>query len=86
MGLCHIKFAQPDIVQLGRQYCINCAKRRLFVLWHEDWYGWYGTCLKCGEQFAGDEWLPRPFAPRWRPQNIKKAKKFYEKHCGAKVL
>jgi len=80
MTLCHIKFARPDIVKLDRQYCIHCEKRQFFVVWFEEWYGWYGTCLKCGEKFGCDEWLPRPFAPRWRQQNIEAAKKFYRRH------
>ena len=80
MTLCHIKFARPDKVKLDRQYCIHCEKRQFFVVWFEEWYGWYGTCLKCGEKFGCDEWLPRPFAPRWRQQNIEAAEKFYRRH------
>ena len=79
MTLCYIKVAYPDIMRLARQWCIHCGKERFFVLWHEEWYGWVGTCLKCGES---DEWLPGTFC---RKDSIKRAKKFYRRHVGKGV-
>ena len=79
MGLSHIKLAKPDIVELKRQDCPTCGKSRFFVSWHEAWYGWYDTCLKCGERFCCGQ-MERPFAPRWRQHNIESAKRFYRRH------
>ena len=76
----HVKFTKPAEVRIKRKYCPTCEKRRFFVEWFEDWYGWYFTCLKCGQMWGCGEMLERPFAPKWRQDNIESAKKFYRRH------
>lgn len=49
------------------------------MCWHQPWYGSMFTCLRCGERWVDGEMLERPFAPRWRKDNIKCAEKFYRK-------
>lgn len=67
-----------QVVSTRVRFCINCKRRRRFYVSRSkelDYYGEYGTCLTCGEQYGGGEWLPRPFAPRWRVANVAKAKR-----------
>ena len=79
-GGLHIKFARPSIVKIAWYGCPNCERRRPFMAWFEEWYGWTQTCLKCGDRFADGEWLARPFRPRWRKEHIESAKKFYRRY------
>jgi hypothetical protein len=76
----HVKFTKPGEVRIERKFCPTCGKRRFFVGWFEDWYGWYFTCLRCGERFADGEMMERPFTPKWRQHNIESIKKFYRRH------
>lgn len=78
----HIKFTKPIEVQIEREYCPTCEKQRFFIAWFEDWYGWYFTCLKCGEKWFNSEMMERPFAPKWRQHNIEAAKKLYRRLKG----
>lgn len=54
--------------------CPTCKRRRRFYCWFQEWYGWHMTCTGCGEQWQDGEMCPRPFAPRWRKENISRAK------------
>lgn len=67
----------PTIKDFGRKYqkCIDCKRKRYFWCIYQEWYGWSGTCLTCGAQFDDREWLPKPFEPRWRKKNVKRARK-----------
>ncbi len=71
----------PTIKEFGRKYlfCIDCKRKRYFWTTFQEWYGWDGTCLTCGAEFGGDEWLPKPFMPKWREINIKSAKRSMER-------
>ena len=62
-----------------RDGCIGCKGRRSphIVEDQNNWVGWWMTCLRCGEQWAGDEWMPRPFQRGWRKKNIENAKRLW---------
>lgn len=71
----HIHAPQPSRMKRERRKCPVCEKRALILYEFTDWYGWYGTCLACGDTWANGELLPRPFKPRWRRERIEDAKK-----------
>ena len=61
--------------------CPTCEKRRRFLMTSEAWYGFYWTCLSCGERFHSDEGrMERPFMPRWREESIKEAKEIWREY------
>lgn len=73
----HINWTRIDKIKKQRRQCIG-GHRSTFVCWDGGgWYGWYGTCLRCGEEFGGGEWMARPFMRGWRQANIAKAKKLW---------
>lgn len=56
--------------------CPDCKRRTRMLQFYTPWYGWYSTCLLCGRQRQGGEWMRLPFTPgKHRSQNIKDAKK-----------
>ena len=76
-----IVICQPTItdLRLQRLPCPTCKRRRWFVRWFQEWYGWNDTCLRCGENWQDGEMCPRPFRPRWRQDNIESAKRIYRR-------
>lgn len=79
----HICWTVIEDVRLVRSHCPNCNKRRYFVAWFQDWYGWHDTCLACGDQWADGEFIDRPFRPHWRKDNIESARNLYRNHAKA---
>lgn len=75
MNNLHVCFSRIDDSKVMILNCWNCKKRRKMWGWFQEWYGWYVTCLGCGEQWADGEHIPRPFIPGWRKKNIEIAKK-----------
>ena len=71
----HIHAPLPCQRKCTRQVCPICKVRSVFLSWFTDWYGWDSVCLRCGDQWADGELLPRPFARGWRQSNIEHAKK-----------
>lgn len=57
------------------KFCPTDKKDTEMLCEYYEWYGWYFTCLECGEKWAGGEMLDRPFSPGWRKQNVENAKK-----------
>jgi hypothetical protein len=55
--------------------CPNCGSDQEFWCEYHMWYGWYKTCLGCGERWGDGERLERPFMPKWRQKSIEEAKK-----------
>lgn len=75
----HINWTRHDILDLSRHFCPNCNKKTFFTAFHQDWYGWDLTCLKCGDQWQDGQMCERPFARGWRKQSIERAKRHYRK-------
>lgn len=70
-----ICFPVLTAVKKARHHCPNCKKRRTFVMWFEDWYGWTAVCLGCGDRWQDGEMCPRPyFCGPWRQEAIRHAK------------
>jgi len=70
----HILWTNYTRTKLPVLWCPTCQKRRRMLAQFQDWYGWYTTCLSCGDQWNDGEMLERPFAPRWRSKNTQEAK------------
>lgn len=70
----HICRAQAVARALRKFACDNCGCDRWHTVIFYEWYGPSGTCLRCGESFEGNEYLPRPFARGWRKESIRQAK------------
>ena len=87
----HIHAPQPEIVEIKWVPCPTCICRKgkrksPMVLALYAWYGTDWTCLRCGERWAEDEMLERPFAPAWRKANIEAAKKLWRSKHGLRKL
>jgi hypothetical protein len=76
----HICRPIVDVIQIDRGYCPNCAKRRFVLRWHQEWYGWNETCLRCGEQWQDGQRLERPFCPGWRKLRVARAKQLWRRY------
>lgn len=78
----HINYTNYSKVTLPRLYCIHCKRDTDFVAAFQEWYGWNCTCLMCGERRTDNEWMERPFEPRWRKKNIAAAKVLWRRWHG----
>jgi len=90
----HICWTQYESVRIARVPCLDCASgyrygRRVIpprqgrpfgVIADSPWYDSEITCLRCGDRWAGGEGFPRPFAPRWREENVESARKLWRRH------
>lgn len=70
----HIHAPMPVERRIFAGRCPDCKRRTRFLAWFYEWYGWNQTCLRCGRQWSGGEWLPAPFCRGWRTHNIREAK------------
>ena len=68
--VCWSRWSRREVVE---QHCPTCKGERPMLMQFEVWYGWYTTCLGCGERWGDGERLPRPFAPGWRKHSIQRA-------------
>lgn len=56
--------------------CPTCERPRRMLGSHAEWYGTTWTCVGCGDQWSDDGYRhDRPFAPGWRQQRIRHARK-----------
>ncbi len=65
-------------VRLALRWCVCSTWRRKhrFVVWDGgDYYGESGICLRCGEEYSGDEWVERPMERGWRKRNLARARR-----------
>lgn len=70
----HVSFTRTDDVCLRVLWCWTCQGRRTCMTRFQEWYGWRGTCLACGERWEDGQQLERPFMPRWRQKSIAEAR------------
>ena len=80
MSTLHIHAPQPTRIERRRIKCPTC-QRRTFIGALYEWYGWLITCLHCGDRWQDGERMPRPFAPGWRKDNVRRARKLAESKC-----
>jgi len=64
-------------VRIIRDHCPTCERRRYMIRCDYPWYGPLDTCLWCGERWQDFMRLPRPFKPRWRQENLERAKALF---------
>jgi len=54
----HISPTQTHARRLARGICPDCNKYTYFAIFHQEWYGWDRTCLRCGRKWSGRERIP----------------------------
>lgn len=59
--------------------CPDCNRRSRFISFHQDWYGWRQTCLRCGRTWDDGEWLPLDFERGARRKSIERAKAWWRR-------
>lgn len=82
--LIHISQPIPVDRSLSRQACPTCKKKRWFVGWFYEWYGWDHTCLSCGDRWSDGEMCERPFMRGWRKKSIDSAKARWRREAARK--
>lgn len=75
----HINWTRYSRINLSRSHCPTCKKRKFFVAFFQDYYGWDETCLGCGDGWQDGAMKERPFERAWRKRRIKEAKATYRK-------
>ena len=76
----HIKFVKTHKKTLTKDYCADCKKKSYFVNFYEEWYGWSGTCLRCGRSYDDGYLVPFEFYRYARRDSIQSAKKRWRLH------
>lgn len=56
-------------------HCPTCDRRRRFVVLVAEWYDPLFTCCACGDSFATEGRLERPFARGWRQKASARARR-----------
>jgi hypothetical protein len=85
----HIHAPEPSDTKIVRIPCsrvwcsVNLPSAPHFAQ-HYEWYGWYRTCLMCGDEWSDGYRIARPFARGWRRKNIEDALKRAQA-CGLDV-
>lgn len=82
MGYLHIYAPEVTSRAIIAAICPDCGKRTRMIGFFQDWHGWHSTCLRCGRQWDGGEWLPLDFRRGVRQDNIKRAKARWRKLRG----
>ena len=70
----HIHAPPPIRAAKRRRHCPTCEIRTTFASFLYEWYGWYTTCLRCGDAWRDGERAERPFMPGWRKERVAKAR------------
>ena len=78
----HINNAPVVKQVVETSHCPTCDSLRKMLLQISGRYDMVHrhVCLACGETWHDGERMERPFAPRWRKQNVEQAKKALADH------
>ena len=79
MSHIHIFAPPPTAKSIHTTICPDCKKRTRMLCFYTPWYGDNSTCLKCGREWAGGEWLPLTFERGARQKSIDHAKKLWRR-------
>ena len=71
----HIHAPRPTDRAILCKICPDCKRRSRFTAVFTEWYGWDVTCLRCGRNWQGGEWMPLPFTRQARQQSVGAAKR-----------
>ena len=66
--------APPTFNYRTISFCPTCGCRRRMLVECAAWWGTTWTCLTCGDGWAEEGRLPRPFARGWRGREVARAK------------
>ena len=74
----HVAWTGYSEVKALRVHCHTCRPFRVAAVGaFQEWYGWFITCLRCGDQWEEGERLPRPCRRGWRREHIQAARDRY---------
>ena len=82
MGDVHIHNPPVTMRRIVTMCCLDCGKRTRLLGFHQDWYGWRDTCLRCGRTWDGGEWLPLPFVRGSRQKAVAATKAHWRRTRG----
>ena len=71
----HIHAPKATAKHVTTGVCPDCKKRTRFLGFFTPWYGTYSTCLRCGRQWGGGEWMPLDFVRQSRQKSVARAKR-----------
>jgi hypothetical protein len=73
----HFHICAPAVVdrRVSRTVCLDCQKPTRMLSFFQEWYGWHSTCIRCGRQWDGGEWLSLEFRRGVRKANVENAKR-----------
>ena len=74
-GDIHINWTKTHDKKITWTKCSDCGRFAPFAWFHQDWYGWSTTCLRCGRQWENGEWALLDFTRYARRDSIASAKK-----------
>lgn len=57
----HINLVRTNIKKIVRIKCHDCNKKSYFAAFHQEWYGWDLTCMRCGRQYSDGYMMPLLF-------------------------
>jgi hypothetical protein len=70
----HINRPRVTAKKIWRGTCLDCGKPTRFLSFHQDWYGWNSTCIRCGRVWDDGEWIVLPFVRGAREKSVASAK------------
>lgn len=85
-GTIHICRPHVGSKSITADHCPDCKRHTRFMGFHQEWYGWDETCLRCGRRWQDGEWLPLEFARGIRAHNIKSAKARWRRTSDAEII
>lgn len=85
-GFAHISWVREDAKSIVATTCPDCKKRTRMLGFHQEWYGWRETCLRCGRSWEDGEWLPLEFERGIRRRSIESAKRRWRRSPDAEII
>jgi hypothetical protein len=82
---CHINRRRYGMKSIVGAHCPDCKRWSRIIGFHQEWYGWDETCLRCGRGWQDGEWLPLEFERGVRARHIRQAKATW-RNTEAKVI
>ncbi|MCW2899777.1 MAG: hypothetical protein JWO67_2042 [Streptosporangiaceae bacterium] len=75
-----LQINRPDTIAVRRvTHCPTCEQDRRFSGEAAFWYSPIWTCLGCGDAWGDGERMERPFKPRWRQENRRRAAETWDR-------
>ena len=73
----HLCAPKPQNRFTSKTTCPSCNRPTLMIGISYEYYGVDVTCIRCGRNWKGGEWMPLDFFRHARRDNIRRAKRAY---------